>query len=115
MKATLVTITATAVVPDGHLPAGLTLPDFAYRCCAGLMNLESLTVKARPATREERERNAHFLDEWALNLAAWEHIHGRDALPATILAGKLAQEMICEAPTEDTGAEPTGAEKGGES
>jgi len=100
MKALLVTITATAVVPEGHMPTGLTVPDFAYRCVAGLMNLQTLTAKARPATREETERSAAFLADWALCLSEFEFAMEADKLPGIAAAGNFGREMTIEQPAD---------------
>lgn len=101
MKAQHVTVTVKVICPDGHLPEGLTLPDLAYRVATGLLAIESLTYRARPATREEMERRAAFLEDWQKSLAEFEAAMdaGFDALPGIRTAGNIGREMTTEPET----------------
>lgn len=116
MKAHHVTVTVKAICPDGQLPEGITLPDLAYRVATGLLAIESLTFRARPATREEIDRRAAFLVEWSKPLPEFAAlmdavvgsnnllaIVGSNNLPAIEAAGNIGRVMIVEPETRDPG------------
>lgn len=102
VKAVLATITVECVIPAQHVPEGLTLPDLAYRAATGLIALQRLHYKTRPATREETAANADFLQEWSFNLEAFQYALDNGKLTAVDAAAEKAKTTSIPVSNEKT-------------
>lgn len=101
MKAEHVTVTLNLVVPDGHWPENITLPELAYRVATGLVALRVVHSRKRPATREEIAQHVDFLSAWSRNLAEFEAILAEEGTPPSAIRNEADRGSALPIKTSD--------------